>query len=184
MSTEKVFDYLQKHKDEIDKTYIIIICQLLLLTDFNYNHLKKLLKGAHFIIKDNGLLYTKWKKFSNKKSFFKNISSHYSCNIPVRIGKNKICNVYGHINHNYDCLIGTICSKNDIHINDNNHKHCHTWFQFEKSRLNNIIDKINHSIDFLDYFVFRKNIGPFGKSHNTQNNPIILKLKNIKNDIY
>lgn len=174
MSKKKVYEYLQKHKDEIDNIYIIIICQLILLTDFEYTHLKKLLKGAHFIIRDNGFFYREWKFFSkNNKSVFKHLSSHYSCNNSFRIGKNKICNINGHFNHNYDCLIGTICCQNNLQ----KHNMCDTWFQFENTRTNSIVNKINHSIDFVDYFVFRKNIGPFGKSHNTQNNPIILNLK-------
>jgi hypothetical protein len=175
MNKNKVIDYLERHKNEIDKTFMVIICQLVLNTNFNYNHLKKLLKGAHFIIRDNGLFYDKWKNYSKytKKCIFKNSSSHYSCNICYRIGKNKISNINGHINHNFDCLIGTICSKDC-----DNHKECDTWFQFEKTRLNSIVNKIKHSIDYIKHIITRKNIGPFGYSHNTHKNPIFLKLNN------
>jgi|688.fasta_scaffold568529_1 hypothetical protein len=171
-NTHKVFEYLQKHKDEMDNICTIMICQLLISTNFNYNHLKKLLKGAYFIIKDNGDFYNNWKKYSKRnKSIYKNCSSHDSCNKQYRIGKNKICNINGHTNYNYDCLIGTIC-KNKL-----KHEECNTWFQFERTRLNSITNKLKHSIDYIHHIFSRKNIGPFGKSHNTEDNPIILKLK-------
>ena len=176
MSTKRVIDYLEKHKDEIDKTCLIMICQLLLLTNFNYNHLKRLLKGSYFIIRDNGVFYNKWKIHSKhtKKSIFKHSSSHDSCNKTYRIGKNKICNINGHINHNFDCVIGTICCTDK---NINSHTHCDTWFQFEKTRVNSIKNKLKHSIDYIQHIFTRKNIGPFGKSSYTENNPIFLKLK-------
>jgi hypothetical protein len=151
-----------------------MVFQLLLLTNFNYSHLKQLLKGAYFIIKDNGIFYDKWKKYSNRnKSLFKNYSSHNSCKKTYRIGKNKICNVNGHINHHFDCVIGTICCADE----KNNHKYCNTWFQFEKTRLNSIKNKFKHSIDYLRHIFTNKNIGPFGKSSNTDKNALILKLK-------
>ncbi len=172
----KVIDYIEKHKDEMDKNFVIMICQLLIKTNFDYVHLKLLLKGANFIVKDSGYFYKKWCKYSkHNKSIFKNSSSHKSCNKQVRIGKNKICNINGHINHSYDCLIGTIC---ESHENNTNHKNCHTWFQFEKTRLHgSIINKLKHSFDYLHHVISRKNIGPFGKSHNTDKNPIVLKFK-------
>ncbi len=174
MSNKKVIDYLEKHKNEIDKTCFSMLCHLLVLTNFNYDHLKKLLKGAYFIIEDNGVFYNKWKMYSKHyRSFFKNISSHKSCKKTYRIGKNKICNINGNINHNYDCLIGTTCylDKNSTH------KYCNTWFQFEKTRLDSISNTLKHSVEYLQCVITRKNIGPFGKSSNTKNNPVILKLK-------
>lgn len=178
MSTKRVIDYLEKHKDEIDKTCLIMICQLLLLTNFNYIHLKRLLKGAYFIIRDNGIFYNKWKVHSKniKRSIFKHSSSHDSCNKTYRIGKNKICNINGYINHNFDCVIGTICCT-DKHNSKSSHKHCDTWFQFEKTRVNSIKNKLKHSIDYIQYIFTGKNIGPFGKSSYTEKNPIFLKLK-------
>lgn len=182
MSTKKVIEYLEKHKNEMDKTYISILCELLIYTDFNYNVLKHLLKGAHFIIRDNGCFYKKWKKYSKEnKSMFKHLSSHSSCKKVYRIGKNKICNINGHINHNYDCLVGKICYSDKLNLKNNiNHDDCDTWFQFEKTRLNNIVNKLKHSVDFVHHLFSKKNIGPFGKSNNTQNNPIFLKFKNSK----
>jgi len=173
-NNHKIMDYLEKHKDEMDKTSIIMICQLVIFTNFNYEHLKKLLKGAYFIIHDDGEFYNKWKRFkNNNKYYFKHSSSHQSCKKQQRIGKNKICNINGQINHNYDCIIGTVCCKSDI----SNHEDCNTWFQFEKTRINNISNTLKHSVDYLHYLISNKNIGPFGKSHHTQDNPVHLKLK-------
>lgn len=171
----KVIDYLKKHQDDIDKTCIIMICQLVLLTNFNYDHLRKLMKGAYFIIRDNGSFYHEWKTNSkNIKSIFRHSSSHESCNKTYRVGKNKICNINGNINQNFDCIIGTICCTNNKH---NSHKECDTWFQFEKTRTTGIKNKLKHSIDYIQHILTNKNIGPFGKSSHTENNPIFLKLK-------
>jgi hypothetical protein len=43
MSSNKVFKYLEKHNN-MDTVCNIMLCELLLYTDFNYNDLKKLLK--------------------------------------------------------------------------------------------------------------------------------------------
>lgn len=171
----KILDYLEKHLNEMDNSFIIMICELILKTNFNYSDMKKLLKGAHFVVKDNGYFYRKWCKQS-MRDIFAHSSSHHSCNKQFRIGKNKICNINGHINHNYDCLIGTICDNKNKIINKNkNHKECHTWFQFEKTRVRgSIINKLKHSFDYIHHVISRKNIGPFGKSQNTDKNPIIL----------
>lgn len=177
MSKTKVIQYLEKLNNKIDKSCLIMICQLLLLTNFNYNHLKKLLKGAYFIIRDNGVFYNKWKNYSKNKNLFKHSSSHNSCKKTYRIGKNKICNINGHINHNFDCVIGTVCFTKYKNNSYNEHKHCDTWFQFEKTRVNSIKNKLKHSIDYLQHFFTGKNIGPFGNSSHTENYPIILKLK-------
>lgn len=169
MSKNKIIEYLEKHKNEMDKTFIIMICELVLFTNFDYTQLKKLLQGSYFIIKDDGFFYKRWKKYLKNDCIFKRISSHYSCKISYRIGKNKIYNCNGDVNKNYDCLIGNICI-------DNNHKKCDTWFQFEKTRVDGITNKVKHIIDFIEHMIHGKNIGPFGKSIHTQDNPIILKL--------
>ena len=171
MSSNKVFKYLETHNN-MDTVCNIMLCELLLYTDFNYNDLKKLLKGAYFIIEDNGYLYNKWKKYSSNNNF-KNSSSHSSCNKCFRLGNNKIFNINGNINHNYDCVIGTICYNDSL----KSHKKCHTWFQFEKTKLNNIVNVLKHSVDYVHHVISRNNIGPFGNSHNTEKNPIILKFK-------
>ena len=169
MSKNRVIEYLEKHKNEMDETFIIMICELVMFTNFDYTQLKKLLKGSYFVIKDEGFFYKRWKKYLNNDCIFKRFSSHNSCKISYRIGKNKIYNYNGDVNKNYDCLIGNICV-------DNEHKKCDTWFQFEKTRLDNITNKVKHIINFIEHMIHGKNIGPFGKSIHTQNNPIILKL--------
>lgn len=176
-TNKDTIDYLIKHKKKLDNIYILIICNLIIYTDFNYKYLKELLRGGHFIIKgDNGKMYDIFKKISNCKSNtnFRNISSHVSCEDIVRVGKNMICDIDGKENKNFDCLIGKICDNKK-----KGHNNCNTWFQFEKTRIDGLINKINHSIDYIRYIIIRKNIGPFGNSKYTDKNPI--KLKIIKN---
>lgn len=168
----KILEYIEKYEHSLDKLYIIILCYLVKYTDFDYTDLKKLLKGANFIIKnDNGFFYNKLKDYSNRRTDkFKNKSSHYSCAKIHRIGKHKIYSTNGHVNNNYDCIIGKICV--DKHISK--HESCNSWFQFEKTRTDTTLNKLKHSFDYVKYFITKRNIGPFGYSKNTQNNPIIL----------
>jgi hypothetical protein len=169
----KVIDYIDKYKYEMDELFIILLCYLVKYTNFEYNDLKHLLKGANFVIKnDKSFFYNKLKKYCSRKDTLKNKSSHYSCKKNYRIGKHKIYNTNGKINNNYDCIIGKICFDKD----NLNHNYCNTWFQFEKTRTDTTINKLKHSFDYVKYIITKQNIGPFGYSKYTYENPIILNF--------
>lgn len=170
----KIIEYIENYKDKLDELFIITICYLIKYTDFTYENLKQLLKGANFVIKnDNGFFYNKLKIYSNRrKDIFKHKSSHYSCQKIHRIGKNKIYDTNGKINKNYDCIIGKIC----IDKYTSKHDSCDSWFQFEKTRTDTTINKLKHSFDYLKHVVTKRNIGPFGYSKYTENNPITLQF--------
>jgi len=181
----KILEHIDKYKDKIDKLFIIIICYLVKYTEFDYNDFKQLLKGAFFIIKnDNGFFYEKLKIYSNRrKDCFRNKSSHNSCQKIHRIGKHFIYDINGKINKNYDCLIGKKCSVKHYSISKDkyNHDNCNSWFQFEKTRTDTSLNKLKHSFDYVKYFITKRNIGPFGYSKYTENNPIILNFSKKDN---
>jgi len=167
----KVLEYIDKYRDKLDDLFIITICYLTKYTEFNYSNLKQLLKGANFVIEnDNGFFYKKLKIYSNRRGdIFKHKSSHSSCQKIYRIGKHMICDINGNINKNYDCIIGKIC-----HDDNSKHELCNSWFQFEKTRTDTIMNKLKHSFDYVKHVITKRNIGPFGYSRHTANNPIIL----------
>lgn len=176
----KVLEYIDKYKDKIDKLFIITVCYLVKYTEFNYKDLKQLLKGAHFVIKnDNGFFYEKLKIYSNRrKDCLRYKSSHNSCQKIHRIGKYVIYDINGNTNKNYDCIIGKICpvKYRSISKDKHNHENCNSWFQFEKTRTDTNLNKLKHSFDYVKYIITKRNIGPFGYSKNTENNPIILNF--------
>ena len=178
----KILEYIQKYEDKLDKLYIIILCYLIKYTDFDYNDLKQLLKGAYFVIEnDNGFFYNELKGYSNRrKDSFKHKSSHCSCKKIHRIGKHIICNTNGSTNRNYDCIIGKKCIHKRKSYSNSKHEICNTWIQFEKTRTDTLLNKIKHSFDFIKHSITKYNIGPFGYSKNTENKPIILQFnKNL-----
>lgn len=173
----KILEYIENYKDKLDKLYIIILCYLVKYTEFDYNDLKQLLKGAYFVIEnDNGFFYNKLKEYSDRrKDNLKHKSSHYSCKKIYRIGKHTIYSTNGHVNKNYDCIIGKMCNIYKREKNSNSkHEMCNSWIQFEKTRTDTAFNKIKHSFDYVKYCITNQNVGPFGYSKNTQNKPIIL----------
>jgi hypothetical protein len=172
----KILEYIEKYKYELDKLYIIILCYLVKYTEFDYDDLKQLLKGAYFLIEnDNGFFYNKLKEYSNRrKDNLKHKSSHYSCRKIHRIGKYKIYSTNGHINKNYDCIIGKICMDKGGSTIEKRHELCNSWIQFEKTRTDTTFNKIKHSFDYIKHRITNHNVGPFGYSKNTENKPIIL----------
>jgi hypothetical protein len=170
----KILEYIEKYKHKLDKLYIIILCYLIKYTEFDYDNLKQLLKGANFVIEnDNGFFYNKLKTYSNRrKDNLKHKSSHYSCTKIHRVGKHTIYSTNGHVNENYDCIIGKVCINKGL----SKHELCNSWIQFEKTRTDTTLNKIKHSFDYVKYIVTKKNIGPFGYSKHTNSNPIILNF--------
>jgi hypothetical protein len=175
-SYNKLLKYINTHNSTIDETFKLIIIDLLTETNFNYNIFKKILKGAYIIINDNGLFYKKWVLYhklnllKQKKELISFNSSHKSCSDQYRLGKGIIYDINDDITNNYDLLIGTISK-------DTNCKKLNTWFQLEKSRLDTFFNTLEHVYNYFTYLINNRNIGPFGESAHTEENPIILTLK-------
>jgi hypothetical protein len=190
-SYNKILKYLTKHHQTIDDTFKMILIDLLNNTNFDYKIFKKILFGAHIIIKDDGKFYKKWilyhkeregKKgikvepilanFSGLKTIF-NQSSHNSCDNQYRLGNGIIYGLNNEITNSYDLLIGTVKNNGNMCKKYNN-----TWFQLEKNRITTLMSSLQHINDYLQYIIYGVNIGPFGESEHTEGNePIILYLK-------
>ena len=174
-SYNKLMKYINTHHSTIDETFKLIIIDLLTETNFDYNIFKKILKGAYIIINDSGFFYKKWilyhkKKLEKlKKELISFNSSHKSCSYQYRLGNGIIYDTNNDVTNNYDLLIGT--------INNNSNKKPNTWFQLEKSRLDSFYNTIEHIYDYITYMINNRNIGPFGESAHTEENPIILTPK-------
>jgi hypothetical protein len=173
-SYNKLIKYINTHNSTIDETFKLIIIDLLTETNFDYCIFKKILKGAYIIINDGGFFYKKWvlyhkinlKKQEKELSTF--YSTHASCSCQYRLGNGIIYDTNNDVTNNYDLLIGTISNKCKLP---------NTWFQLEKSRLDSLYNTVEHIYNCITYMINNKNIGPFGESSHTEENPIILKLK-------
>ena len=193
-SYNKIIKYLTRHHKTIDDTFKMIIIDLLTNTNFDYNIFKKILHGAHIIIKDNGLFYKKWilyhkererKKgnkvepilanFSGLQMIF-NQSSHNSCDNQYRLGSGIIYGLNDEITNLYDLLIGTVKNNGNMCKRKN-----HTWFQLERTRISTFTSSLQHVYDYIQYVMHGRNIGPFGESEHTETNePIVLIPKGMK----
>jgi len=172
-SYNKLLKYINTHNSTIDETFKLIIIDLLTETNFDYNIFKKILKGAYIIINDSGFFYKKWVLYhkknlqKQKKELISFNSSHKSCSSQYRLGNGIIYDINNNITNNYDLLIGTI-NKNS------NCKKPNTWFQLEKARLDSFYNILEHTYNYFTYLINNRNIGPFGESSHTEENPIIL----------
>jgi hypothetical protein len=175
-SYNKLLKYINKHNSTIDETFKLIIIDLLTETNFDYNIFKKILKGAYIIINDSGFFYKKWVLYhkinlqKQKKELISFNSSHRSCSYQYRLGNGIIYDTNNDVTNNYDLLIGTI----------NKNSNCNkpnTWFQLEKARLDSFYNILEHTYNYFTYLINNRNIGPFGESSHTEQNPIILTLR-------
>jgi len=185
-SYNRILKYLDRHQSTLDKTFKLIIIDLITKTDLDYYTLKKILNGAHVVIKDKGYFYKKWiyyhklylKKQNKVIDTMYASSSHNSCLPQYRLGNGIIYNINDEITNKFDLLIGTSCSSNKCDYNNCTSKKGNTWFQLERSRLSTILSTIAHIFDYFTYLINGRNIGPFGESEHTETNkPIIIRLK-------
>jgi len=196
-SYNRILKYVDKHKSTLDATFKLIIIDLITKTDLDYHTLKKILNGAHVIIKDEGYFYKKWiyyhklylKKQNKVIDTMYASSSHNSCLPQYRLGNGIIYNINDEITNKFDLLIGTSCSSLNSYkrcdLNKCRSKTGNTWFQLERSRLSTIINTITHIFDYFTYLINGRNIGPFGESEHTETNrPIIIRLKDKEEYLY
>jgi len=190
-SYNKIIKYLTRHHKTIDDTFKMIIIDLLTNTNFDYIIFKKILHGAHVIIKDKGYFYKKWvlyhKEIEKKKgkklepilanfsgfNMIFNQSSHNSCDNQYRLGNGIIYGLNDEITNLYDLLIGTVKNNANVCKKNNN-----TWFQLERTRISTFMSSLQHVYDYIQYVVHSRNIGPFGESEHTETNePIVLYMR-------
>ena len=115
--------------------------------------LEEMLKGGHLKLHDNGTLYDELLVNFNTK-LKKRSSSHDS-----------ICQQYS--------LSGPVLREVLIGASKDEQGNKATWIQFERHHTKSIIQIILHLLDYLQHKLTGKNIGPFGTSEHTEQNPII-----------
>lgn len=149
---------------EYDTSYLEVNFVLKLIAklrvDFNHgtyltsNTLEEMLKGGHLKFKDEGSFYRELvTRFNN--NLHKRTSSHNSCEQQYSFSGPVVKEV----------LFGVSVDK------DGNQT---TWIQFEKHNTRNIINLILHLWDYLVHKFTGKNVGPFGLSDHTEDNPLVL----------
>lgn len=126
-------------------------------TATTYRYLEELLKGGHFRLSDNGQFYEELLSEFNE-DIRQRYSSHRS-DKPQYAYSGKVIN---------EVLFGT-SSDSDGKIS--------TWIQFEKHTTKTIIEYILHLIDYIKYLLTGSNFGPFGRSFYTENNPLVVYIK-------
>lgn len=118
---------------------------------------KHLFDGAHFLLEDNGLYFSKWKGLPGVK--IRVLTSHQS-------ETEQYC-ISGEILQ--ECLFSTRKINGVIH----------TWFQLERYPAD--LSTVHLHIGCLVTYVWSgKNIGPHGSSHYTESHPLVLQKDRIQ----
>lgn len=126
-----------------------------------YLILEEMLKGGHVQLDDNGQFYDELVR-SFKSSLSERISSHHSVQQQYSLSYPIVKEV----------LFGVTEDK------DGNKR---TWIQFEKHNTKTLINLIMHIVDFIRYKWTGKNIGPFGSSEHTDENPLVISPNDSNN---
>jgi len=150
---------IMKNINELNLHELNLLAKL--ITVLTPKHLVELMNGAQIHIEDGGALYRYWKTFSgltnrNKKSSHKSVDDQYS--FQGTLVK--------------EALFGTRI--------ENNIKS--TWIQLE-SHATSLSQLPGHITSFISYRVTGKNIGPYGKSHFVDNNPLRIQTNTPEPDI-
>ena len=120
-----------------------------------YKLLEAMLKGANFKLQDDGALY-------------KRLRDTYKTDIKSRISSHKSCQPQY-------ALSGPAIKEALFGVSKDKHGNKSTWIQFERHTNKNIIDFILHMLDYVIYKITKKNVGPYGLSEHTEQNPYIIK---------
>lgn len=154
-----------EHGSHQDTSYSEINFILMLISklrlDFNKdenstsNTLEEMLKGGHLKLNDHGEFYhellTEFRcTLHKRKSSHQSTVQQYSFSGPVL----------------KEVLLG---------VSEDQSGEKSTWIQFERHHTKTIIDFILHVFDYIKYLLTGKNIGPYGSSNHTENNPMIIR---------
>lgn len=139
---------------------IVLILIAKLRIDFKQNSiftsevLEEMLKGGHLQFQDNGSLYDE-------------LIQHFNSNLRKRNSSHKSC-------AQQHSLSGPILKEVLFGVSLDTNGNKTTWVQFERHNMNTIIEFILHLFDYLMHRWTGKNIGPYGSSHHTEKNPLII----------
>ncbi|PJD92751.1 MAG: hypothetical protein CK424_03995 [Legionella sp.] len=122
-------------------------------TIFTKAILEEMLKGGHIQFEDDGAFYEEL-LLNFKEHLQTRSSSHQSCKQQYSFS-------------------GPVVKELLMGVSNKNGRKT-TWIQLEKNNTKTIIDFILHIIDYLQYKLTGKNIGPYGSSKHTDQNPLII----------
>jgi len=147
------------HTSHLEINFVLKLIAKLRL-DFNQNSvftsdiLDELLKGGHLKFKDDGLFYTEL-TYAFGENIQERYSSHNSCVTQYSFS-------------------GPIVKEVLFGISVDNDGNKTTWIQFEKHNTKTIIELILHIFDYIMHKWTGQNIGPYGSSDYTENNPLVV----------
>lgn len=119
--------------------------------------LAELLKGGHLKFTDNGSFYTELVALFHSQLRKRN-STHSSA-------------------YQQYALFGPVIKEVLIGVSEDEHGNKSTWLQFEKHSTETLIELILHLFDYIKHKFTGKNIGPYGLSDHTENNPLKIQIK-------
>lgn len=167
-SINKILEHKELiHTSHLEIEFVLILIAKLRL-DFQKNSiftkdvLEEMLKGGHLKFQDNGTLYNELAVEFNS-NLQKRFSSHNS------------------IGQQYS-LSGPVIKEILFGVSEDKEGNRTTWIQFERHHTKTIVELILHLVDYVMHKWTGKNIGPFGASNHTEQNPIIVEQAQIQDD--
>ncbi len=154
---EKSGEFSSTSHLEIDFT-LRLICKL--RTHFNQDSiftteaLEEILKGGHIKFEDNG-------------SFYNELVEEFNTNLQPRISSHKS-------SAQQFSLSGPVIKEVLFGVTVDGNGKEKTWMQFEKNNTKTLLNLILHLFDYIKHKLTGKNIGPYGDSVFTENNPFII----------
>ena len=134
-----------------------------LRNDFNHNPhltintLEEMLKGGHLKFVDDGSLYNELVA-TFQECLYERTSSHESCTQQYSFSGPVVKEVLFGVSYDEDGNLNT-------------------WLQFEKHNTRNIFNLILHLLDYIVHKFTGQNVGPYGLSDYTEDNPLVVSVK-------
>lgn len=162
-SMKKLIDQGEEHYTAHTEANFILKLIATLRNDFNHNPhltmktLEEMLKGGHLKFVDDGSLYNELVT-TFQECLHERTSSHQSCAKQYSFS-------------------GPVVKEVLFGVSQDENGKFNTWIQFEKHNTRNIFNLLLHLLDYIVHKFTGKNVGPYGLSDYTENEPLVLSPK-------